>query len=142
LVAVLAAASGLGVLAFLSHVPMLPAVSLRQRLAPLADARIGLTLATTFLFFSAAFTIYTYFAVVFDRAIGADPTLLSGLLVLWGVAGTASNLLAGRLIDSIGNRKVLLTMLAFVLADFLLLSRTSASLWTAVPAVLLWGGCG
>jgi predicted MFS family arabinose efflux permease len=117
-------------------------VSLRQRLAPLADARIGLTLATTFRFFSAAFTIYTYFAVVFDRAIGADPTLLSGLLVLWGVAGTASNLLAGRLIDSIGNRKVLLTMLAFVLADFLLLSRTSASLWTAVPAVLLWGGCG
>jgi predicted MFS family arabinose efflux permease len=141
-VAALAAASGLGVLAFLSHVPMLPAVSLRQRLAPLADARIGLTLATTFLFFSAAFTIYTYFAVVFDRASGGDPTLLSGLLVLWGVAGTASNLLAGRLIDNIGSRKVLLTMLAFVLADFILLPWTSASLWSAIPAVLLWGACG
>src|ERR1700761_3762050 len=111
-VAALAAASGLGVLAFLSHIPMLPPVSLRQRLAPLADARIGLTLATTFLFFSAAFTIYTYFAVVFDRAISGNPALLSGLLVLWGTAGTASNLLAGRLIDSIGNRRVLLTMLS------------------------------
>jgi predicted MFS family arabinose efflux permease len=141
-VAALAAVSGIGVLAFLSHIPMPPAVTLRKRLAPLADARIGLTLATTFLFFSAAFTIYTYFAVVFDRAIGGTPTLLSGLLVLWGGAGTISNLFAGPLIDRIGNRKVLVTMLCFVLADFLLLPWSSANLWTAIPAVLLWGACG
>jgi predicted MFS family arabinose efflux permease len=141
-VAALAAASGLGVLVFLAHIPMPPAVPLSKRIAPLADARIGLTLATTFLFFSAAFTIYTYFAVVFDRAIGGNPALFSGLLVVWGAAGTASNLFAGRLIDRIGNRKVLVTMLAFVLADFLLLSWSSANLWTAIPAVLLWGACG
>jgi len=141
-VAVLAAASGLGVSALLSNISMLPAVTLAKRLAPLADARIGLTLATTFLFFSAAFTIYTYFAVVFDRAIGGNPVLLSGLLVLWGVAGTASNLMAGRLIDTIGNRKVLVAMLALVLGDFILLPWTSGGLWTAIPAILLWGACG
>jgi predicted MFS family arabinose efflux permease len=141
-VAALAAVSGLGVLAFLSHIPMAPAVTLGKRLAPLADARIGLTLATTFLFFSAAFTIYTYFAVVFDRAIGGNPTLFSGLLVLWGAAGTVSNLLAGRLIDTIGSRKVLVTMLALVLADFILLPWTGASLSTAIPAILVWGACG
>lgn len=141
-VAALAAASGLGVSLFLSNIPMPPAVTLAKRLAPLADARIGLTLATTLLFFSAAFTIYTYFAVVFERAIGGNPTVLAGLLVLWGVAGTVSNLLGGRLIDTIGNRKVLVTMLAFVLADFVLLPQTSASLWTAIPAVLVWGACG
>jgi predicted MFS family arabinose efflux permease len=141
-VAALAAASGVGVLVFLSHIPMLPAVTLRKRLAPLADTRIVLTLATTFLFFSAAFTIYTYFAVVFDRAIGGTPALLSGLLVLWGAAGTVSNLFAGPLIDRIGNRKVLVTMLVFVLADFLLLPWSAANLWTAIPAVLLWGACG
>jgi predicted MFS family arabinose efflux permease len=139
---VLAAVSGIGVLAFLSHIPMPPPVTLRKRLAPLADARIGLTLATTFLFFSAAFTIYTYFAVVFDRAIGGNPAVLAGLLVVWGIAGTISNLLAGRLIDTIGNRKVLVTMLAFVLVDFVLLAWTGGNLWTAVPAVLLWGACG
>lgn len=141
-VAALAAVSGLGVSLFLSNIPMPPAVTLAKRLAPLADARVGLTLATTLLFFSAAFTIYTYFAVVFERAIGGDPTLLAGLLVLWGVAGTVSNLLGGRLIDKIGNRKVLVTMLAFVMADFLLLPQTSASLWTAIPAVVVWGACG
>ncbi|MFT4438438.1 hypothetical protein [Caballeronia sp. 15715] len=94
-VAALAAVSGVGVLALLSHIPMPPPVSLSKRLAPLADVRIGLTLATTFLFLSAAFTIYTYMSVVFDRVIGASPALLSGSLVLWGVAGTLSNLLVG-----------------------------------------------
>ncbi len=73
-VAALAAVSGFGVSLFLSNIPMPPAVTLAKRLAPLADARIGLTLATTLLFFSAAFTIYTYFAVVFGQAIGGNPT--------------------------------------------------------------------
>jgi predicted MFS family arabinose efflux permease len=141
-VAALAAISGLGVLAFLSHIPMAPAVTLNKRLAPLADTRIGLTLVTTFLFFTGAFTIYTYFAVVFDRAIEGNPALFSGLLVVWGAAGTVSNLLAGRLIDTTGSRRVLNIMMAFVLVDFLLLPWTGASLWTAIPAVLVWGACG
>jgi len=141
-VAALAAASGLGVLAFLSHIPMLAPVSLAKRLAPLADARLGLTLATTFLFFCSGFTIYTCFTVVFDRAIGSNPNLLAGLLVVWGAAGTISNLMTGRLVDRIGSRKVLIALMAVVLADFLLLPWTSASLWTAVPAILVWGSCG
>jgi predicted MFS family arabinose efflux permease len=56
-VAALGAVSSISVFAFLSHIPMPPLVTLRKRLAPLADASVGLTLATTFLFFSAAFTI-------------------------------------------------------------------------------------
>jgi predicted MFS family arabinose efflux permease len=141
-VAALAAASGIGVLFFLSHISMPPAITLGKRLAPLADARIGLTLATTFLYISAVFTIYTYISVVFDRAVGGDPTVLAGLLVAWGVSGTLSNLLCGRLIDTIGSRKVLVTMLTFLMVDFVLLPWTGATLWTAVPAVLLWGVCG
>jgi DHA1 family inner membrane transport protein len=141
-VAVLAAASGLGVLTCLSHIPLPRAVPLMKRLAPLADARIGLALATTFLFFSAAFTVYTYFAVVFDGAIGKDSIRLAGLLVLWGAGGTVSNLLGGRLIDKIGSRKVLNTMLVLVIVNFILLPWSSATLWTAIPAVLIWGACG
>jgi predicted MFS family arabinose efflux permease len=141
-VAALAAASGLGVMALLSHIPMLPSVSLAKRLAPLSDRRVGLTLASTFLFFTAAFTIYTYMSVVFERAIGGNTVALSGLLVLWGVAGTASNLLVGRLVDAIGNRKVLVTMLVFVIADFALLPWSSTHLWTTIPAILVWGFCG
>jgi DHA1 family inner membrane transport protein len=141
-VAALAAVSGVGVLALLTQIPMPPPVSLSKRLAPLADARIGLTLATTFLFFSAAFTIYTYLSVVFGRAIGGNPALLSGFLVLWGTAGTISNLMVGRLVDSIGSRKVLITMLIIVIADFALLPWSSGHRWSAIPAIVIWGACG
>jgi predicted MFS family arabinose efflux permease len=141
-VAGIAAASVFGVLAFLSHIPMLPVVSLRQRLSPQTDPRMGLTLATTFLFLSAAYTIYTYFAVVFDRAIMGDPTILAGLLVVWGAAGTIATVVVGRVIDVIGNSKVLVTLLAVLVVDLFSLRWTGASLWSAVPAILLWGFVG
>ncbi|MFC0576468.1 MFS transporter [Paraburkholderia solisilvae] len=141
-VAALAAISGVGVLTLLSDIPMPPSVTLAKRVAPLADARIGLTLAATLLFFSGAFTLYTYFAVVFDRAIGGSSAWFGALLVLWGAAGTVSNLLAGRLIDKIGAHKVLVAMLVCVMADFVFVPWTGASLWTAVPAVIVWGACG
>src|ERR1700761_1779401 len=43
------AAAFIGILGLLSNIPMPPVVSLARRLAPLADARIGLALATTLL---------------------------------------------------------------------------------------------
>jgi predicted MFS family arabinose efflux permease len=141
-VSALAALSAIGVMAFLSQIPMPPAVTLRKRLEPLADARIGLALCTTFLFFTAAFTIYTYFAIVFDRAIGGNAKVLAALLMVWGAAGTLSNLLVGRLIDAIGNRKVLATTLVLVVANFILMPWTAAQLGTAVVAILFWGACG
>ncbi|WP_024514309.1 MFS transporter [Bradyrhizobium sp. Tv2a-2] len=141
-VALLAGMSAIGISVLLSHIPMLPVISLRQRLSPLADTRMGLTLATTFLFLGAAYTIYTYLAVVFDRATDGNPTNLAGLLVLWGVSGTVSTFVVGRLIDVIGNGRVLVTLLAFLMIDFVLLPWTSGSLVTAIPAMLVWGFCG
>ena len=141
-VAALGTIAGLGVWAFLTEVPLPPAVSLGKRLAPLADARIGLTLATTFLGLTGIFTVYTYFAVAFDRAIGGSTVVLGVLLVLWGAAGTFANLATGRLIDRIGSRKVILAMLTVLVVDSALLPWTSAQLWTAVPAILIWGAAG
>jgi MFS transporter, DHA1 family, inner membrane transport protein len=140
-VATLAAVSCLGLFAFLSGIPTLPVVSLSQRLAPIADARVGLTLATAFLFFCGSLTIYTYFAVVFERAIRSNSVVFGGLLVIWGVAGMLSNLSAGRMIDKLGNHKVLTFMLAFVLADFALLRWTAYDFWTAIAAIVVWGAC-
>jgi len=141
-VAALAALAGLGVMAFLSHIPMLPPVSLAKRLKPLTDARVSLTLLSSLLFFSGVFIVYTYFAVVFDRAINGNSMLLGAMLVMWGLAGVVSNLLAGRLSDRIGSRTVLVTMLAVVTVNFIFLKWTSASLWTAIPAVVVWGTFG
>jgi MFS transporter, DHA1 family, inner membrane transport protein len=141
-VATLAALSALGLSALLEAIPMPPPITLAQRLAPVSDVRVGLTLAATLLFMSGVFTVYTYFAVVFDRAIGSDATWLAALMVAWGAAGTFSNLAAGRWIDKVGPRRVLVAMMFIVCANFLALPWTSGSLLTAFPAVFVWGACG
>ncbi|WP_427184079.1 MFS transporter [Bordetella bronchialis] len=141
-VSVLGAGSLLGVWLLLPQMPLPPAVTLRKRLAPLADTRVGLTLATTLLAMSGLFTVYTYFSVVFERAVGGSAAVLGVLLVIWGVAGTASNLMAGRLIDTAGSRKVLVTMLAVLVVDIALLPWTGSNVWTAALAIAVWGGCG
>jgi len=110
-VAGIAAIAGIGVWTMLPEVPMPQRISFRQRMAPLTDQRIGLVLLTTFLTMGGIFTSYTYFTAVFDRVIGGDGILLGALLVLWGAAGTIANLISGRLIDVIGSRKVLFTLL-------------------------------
>lgn len=140
--AALAGVSALCVWTMLSDVPPPPKISLAKRIAPLADPRIGLTLATTLLTMSGIFIVYTYFAVVFAHLIDGNAIVLGSLLVLWGAAGTVANLLAGRLIDTIGNRKLIVLMLAILVVVSAILPFSGSQLWAAGIAVLVWGGCG
>ena len=141
-VAALAAISALGVGTMLSDVPPPPKISLLKRIAPLADPRIGLTLGTTLLTMTGIFIVYTYFAVVFAKLIGGNPIVLGSLLVLWGAAGTAANLFAGHMIDTIGNRKLIVSMLAVLIVVSAILPFTGNQLWIAGLAIALWGCCG
>jgi predicted MFS family arabinose efflux permease len=138
-VSALAAGAALGVATLLTHVPLPPKISLAQRVAPVADPRVALTLLCTWLYQSGHFIIYTYFTVIFDRAIGHNALLTGALLVIFGVSGTASNLIAGRLADSIGDRKLIFAMLAILTVVVATFSWTGASLWTAIPAIAIYG---
>ena len=138
-VSALGALAFLGVMGFLSNIPMPPAVGLAKRMEPLTDSRIFLTLSTTLLSMAGFFTVYTYFSVVFDRAIGGNPVVLTALLVTWGVAGTIGNLTTGRLVDRVGARKVLMIVLTLAAVDMLSFLWTGATLWTAGIAILVWG---
>ncbi len=100
----------------------------------------GFTLLTTLLTMSGIFTVYTYFAVVFDRAIAGDGLVLGALLVLWGVAGALANFLSGRLIDAIGDRKVIFLLLAIQVVVTASLPWAGAHLWSAGLAIAIWGG--
>jgi multidrug resistance protein len=126
----------------LPKIPTPPPVSLARRLAPLSDARVLLTLLTTWLVYAGLFLVYTYIGSSFDRATGGDTRVLAGLLLLWGVAATLGNLAAGRLTDRFGSRRIINASIAIVALDFALLPWTSASLLTAVPALVIWGVCG
>lgn len=141
-VSALAAASGLGVWALLSHIPLPPKVTLAQRIAPVADSRIALTLACTLLYMTGQFIIYTYFTVVFERMLGNNTLLTGAILVLWGTCGTICNLAAGRLVDRIGNRPVIVGMLFILAACLASMPWTSANLWTGIVVIAIWGAVG
>jgi DHA1 family inner membrane transport protein len=141
-VSALGVAAAVGVWAFLTEVPLPPAVSLRNRLAPLADSRVLLTFATTAVNLAAIFTVYTYFSVVFDRAIGNSAIVLGVLLVLWGLGGTVANLAFGRLVDRIGSRSVILSTLVVLAIVSASMPWTGASIWTAVPVIVISGAAG
>ncbi|MFM0439453.1 MFS transporter [Paraburkholderia strydomiana] len=140
-VAALGAGAFAGIWCFMPDVPLPPAISLRQRLAPLTDSRVGLTLTTTVLAQVGTFIIFSYFSVVFDRAIDHNPKILGALLVLWGLAGTFSNLLTGRVLDRIGSRKVVVAKLTVVAASILTMPWSGAHLWSAAVVVTIWGAC-
>ncbi|OWW18106.1 hypothetical protein AYR66_02985 [Noviherbaspirillum denitrificans] len=126
----------------LPAIPALPAVTLRQRLAPLNDSRITLTLLTTLVAYAGLFAVYTYIGVAFERVTSGQPDVLAGLLLLWGFAATAGNLVAGKLTDRFGNRMIIVGSLAVAAIDFALLPLASAHLWSAAIAIAVWGVCG
>jgi predicted MFS family arabinose efflux permease len=140
-VAALGALAGVGVARYLSDVAAPPPISLARRLSPLRDVRVLLPLSTTWLFYTGMFLVYTYIGQSFDRATGGNARVLAGLLLLWGVAATAGNLLAGRLTDHFGSRRIVNAAIALGALNFVLLPWSSASLATAVPALIVWGAC-
>jgi predicted MFS family arabinose efflux permease len=141
-VSALAALSAVGVGLLLADVPLPPKITLTQRIKPATDPRVALTLLTTWLYQSGQFVAYTYLTVVFDRAIGHNHAMVAVLLIAFGVAGTVSNLVVGRLADSMGNRKLIFTMLIVLALVLASLPWAGATLWTAIPALILWGAVG
>jgi predicted MFS family arabinose efflux permease len=141
-VAALGALAGAGVLAWIPDTAPAPRIGLRARLAPLADARVATTLATTLLVMLGVFVVYTYISVVFDRATLGSGAVLAALMATWGLAATAGSLKAGGLTDRFGNRRVLNAAVAILAADFALLPWTSAALPSGALALAVWGMFG
>ncbi len=141
-VAALGALAMMGLWLLLKSVPQPQAVTLRQRLAPLHDVRVALTLMTTLFAFGGLLMVYTYAGLVFDRVTGGDERVLAGLLLFWGVASTMGNALAGRLVDKFESRKIINGSLVIALVNFCLLPWTSAHPVTAAIALAVWGFAG
>ena len=142
LVAALASVAAIGVSAFLPRSSAAAPITLRARLAPLADVRVLATLATTLLVMLGIFLVYTYLSLVFDRATLGRGAVLGGLMAIWGVGATAGSLKAGSLTDRFGDRAVLDVALVILAVDFAFLPWSSASLASAALALAVWGFCG
>jgi MFS transporter, DHA1 family, inner membrane transport protein len=140
--------AALGLLAAAGMLLALPAVAppvpsrLRERLAPLADARVLATLVTTLLVGFGAFLIYTYLSVIFQGATGDDGAHLAALISIWGTAATAGMLVGGRLADRFGNRPIINLAISVLVLDFGLMPRSCGHFDTATVGLVVWGACG
>ncbi len=135
LAAVLAIAVGLRV----RGVPLPPVVSLRHRFSPLANPRI-LSVIATQVFVVAGFNlVYIFSSVVTREATGGDGTLLAMLLMVYGVAGIAGNLVFGRLTDRIGSRLAASLLLGSHALVLLVMPFVEASFIGIAAVFALWG---
>jgi len=76
---------------------------------------------------------------VFAPALGGNNNLVSVLLLVFGLAGAAGNLMAGRLADRHGPRRVVIGATVALTVVFLAMAPSRGSLLTAIPLIALAG---
>ncbi|AOB30900.1 MFS transporter [Bordetella sp. H567] len=141
-VAGLGLVSMIGVWAVLAAVPQPPRITLRERFTPVRDVRIALTLLTSLFAFGGFLMVYTYAGPVLHRATGGDARALAGLLLVWGIAATVGNMMAGHLVDRFGSRKIINVGLFVAILNFCVFPWTSAHIATALVSLIIWGLIG
>lgn len=109
-----------------------PPAAVRERLAPLADARVVTTLLTTMLAFTSVYILYTYVAEVFEPAVGGDDGRLPLLLFVFGTVAIFGSYATGLLTDRVGGRLVTLGCLVWVAIGLALLPLVRDSFGVAL----------
>lgn len=115
--------------------------TLPERLRPLRNPRVLIALLTTFLFLMGLYVNYTYIAAIFGRATADDGKVVAILQSIWGFAGIAGALMAGRLNDRLGHRMAVNLFLAVAIVNFSVLPLTSATIGGATLSIFIWGVC-
>ncbi|HEY2338473.1 MAG TPA: MFS transporter [Burkholderiales bacterium] len=105
----------------------------------LRDPALMATVGVTALFAGAGFGLFAYIVPAARSFLGASPELVSALLVVFGAAGVAGNMLAVRYMDRIGAANIVMLCLVSMLGAHLLWPWSQGS--AALVAVVMLG-CG
>ncbi|RWE71687.1 MFS transporter [Mesorhizobium sp.] len=141
-VATLGLLAMIGVRTLLPQMMPPPLLRLRERLAPVADPRVAMTLLTTLFVLSGLYTVYTYISIAFERATGGDGSRLAALISMWGVAAIAGNLAAGSLTDKFGSRRIINISLVIAVLDFAFMPMVNGTFAGASVVLVIWGFAG
>ncbi|MGK5063404.1 MFS transporter [Janthinobacterium sp. LB3P112] len=143
LVAILGALALAGLLWKLPALPVAQAISLRRKLALLADGQVLAILLVSLLAAIASLGMYTFIAPLLawsaqGAAISATPFLWA-----WGVGGIVGSVLVGPWADRVAAPKLTwLILLLLALALCALPLAASWSAWLMLAPIALWGAAG
>jgi predicted MFS family arabinose efflux permease len=113
-----------------------PAPAVTGRALPLL---VGATLLVSMLETAAALMVQTYSSPLLTELAGITGVVLSVVLLAYGVAGVAGNVVGGRLADRFGAARIVLVALSTSGIALLLLAPATLSPVTAVAVFGLWG---
>ncbi len=123
----------------------LPVASLRERVAVAGHPAALVTLLSTTLWATGAYTLYTYLSPFLAATVGLGPTQISGVMFLWGLSAAVGVFGGGALTDRVGTLRVIVPALTLGATAFLALgvSATVAEpgrlLAPVLVAVVVWG---
>ncbi|OHV98882.1 sugar transporter [Janthinobacterium lividum] len=143
LVAILGALALAGLLWKLPMLPAAPAISLRRKLALLADGRVLLILLVSLLAAVASLGMYTFIAPLLAWSAQGTAMSATPFLWAWGVGGIAGSVLVGPWADKVAAPKLtwcILLLLALALCALPLAGGWSA--WLMLAPIALWGAAG
>ncbi|WP_420467869.1 MFS transporter [Panacagrimonas sp.] len=116
-----------------------PAVNLRIWLTVLRTPALMLLIATSTIFAAGNHAFFSYFAPTISDLRPSEPGLLSALLLTYGLAAIASNLLAILLMDRLGLEKIIRLWGLIPIVVFALWPLLSPWLYALFALQLLWG---
>ncbi|TKR22715.1 MFS transporter [Cellulomonas hominis] len=106
---------------------------------PALPGLVGVVLLVSMLETASALMVQTYSAPLLTELAGLTGALLSAVLLAYGVAGVAGNVVGGRLADRFGAARSIVLALGTSAVALLLLTPATATAWTALAVFALWG---
>lgn len=123
---------------------LLPAMPVKEKksygsqIKILAQPSFILSTLANFFMITAWFSTYSYFAEYLGKGKGMNPSMISYMLLLFGVIGIIANWIAGKML----NKNVTRTMAFFLSGTLLipiLLYLSDGNLWATVVVIAIWG---
>jgi multidrug resistance protein len=143
--ATFAAVAGLGVVALIAIAVLLPSTltraelaTLRQQAGVLGSGRLLMVFGMTALGYGGTFVAFTFLASILQQVTGFSASSVSLILVLYGLAIAAGNIVGGR----IANRdpvRALTWLFVAQAAVLVLFSFTAVSPWLTIPTLAALG---
>ncbi|MBB3178796.1 MFS transporter [Variovorax sp. Sphag1AA] len=122
-----------------------PTATIGERIRVGVRPIVLVTLLTTTLWATGAYTVYTYLSPLLTSLTGLQGMQISVVMFMWGFAAAIGVFSGGALSDRFGPARVIVPALAlsglgfFSLAVDARVLSPSAALWPALSAVVIWG---